>query len=137
MYMADFDYHIIYIRGEDNTAADALSRMPDDAPNPRLAACALAYTRNPRRERLLAGAVLEITADADFTQEIKDGYVSDSFSSQVREGIKLGSFPDAREEDGLIYMGPRLLIPQSTKVREVLYSLAHDALGHFGFDKYD
>jgi hypothetical protein len=29
MYMADFDYNITYIRGEDNTAADALSRMPD------------------------------------------------------------------------------------------------------------
>jgi hypothetical protein len=29
MYMADFDYNITYIRGEDNTAADALSCMPD------------------------------------------------------------------------------------------------------------
>jgi hypothetical protein len=47
MYLADFDYQIIYIKGEDNTAADALSRMPDDVPSSTQAACALAHTRHP------------------------------------------------------------------------------------------
>jgi hypothetical protein len=44
MYMADFDYNITYICGEDNTAADALSRMPNATPDACLAACAIAYT---------------------------------------------------------------------------------------------
>jgi len=46
MYMADFDYNITYICGEDNTAADALSRMPDAAPDACLATCAITYTHN-------------------------------------------------------------------------------------------
>ena len=54
MYLADFDYEIIYIRGEDNTAADALSRMPDETPSPMLAACALAYTRSPSSSQSLS-----------------------------------------------------------------------------------
>jgi hypothetical protein len=33
MYMADFDYNITYIHGEENTTADALSRMPDATPD--------------------------------------------------------------------------------------------------------
>ena len=38
MYLADFDYEITYIQGGDNTAADALSHMPDATPNTMLAA---------------------------------------------------------------------------------------------------
>ena len=44
MYLADFDYSITYIRGELNTTADALSWMPNAAPDACLAACAIAYT---------------------------------------------------------------------------------------------
>jgi hypothetical protein len=46
MYMADFDYNITYIRGKDNTAAYALSRMPDATPDACLVACAITYTCN-------------------------------------------------------------------------------------------
>ena len=46
MYLADFDYTITYIHGESNTAADALSRMPDTTPDACLTACAMAYTRH-------------------------------------------------------------------------------------------
>ena len=44
MYLVDFNYNITYICGEQNTAADALSCMPDVVPNACLAACAIAYT---------------------------------------------------------------------------------------------
>ena len=47
MYLADFDYEIEYIRGEDNAAADTLSRMPDSTPYPMFSACALAHMRSP------------------------------------------------------------------------------------------
>ena len=37
--------------------------------------------------------------------------------------------------DGLLYLGQYLAIPQTLNLRESLYSLAHDSLGHFGGDK--
>ena len=136
MYLADFDYEISYIRGEDNTAADALSRMPDALPNPMLAACALAYTRSPsstRRE--VVASTLDITADESLLRDITAGYQKDDFAKQLKKDIAAGSIEGAREENGLLYVGRRLLIPNIPTIRELFYNLAHDTLGHFGFDK--
>ena len=135
MYLADFDYEITYIRGEDNTVADALSRMPDTTPDPMLAACALAYTRSPHPSRFAAAATLEITADETLLRDITAGYQNDDFAKQLRKDIAAGSIEGAREENGLIYVGRRLLIPNIPRIRELFYNLAHDTLGHFGFDK--
>jgi hypothetical protein len=33
-------------------------------------------------------------------------------------------------------MGERLIVPQVGNVREELFHLAHDVLGHFGFGKF-
>ena len=61
MYLADFDYTITYICGESNTAADALSCMPDTTPNACLTACAMAYTQHTPTPP--AAGILNITAD--------------------------------------------------------------------------
>jgi len=37
--------------------------------------------------------------------------------------------------NGLWYIGDRLLIPRVVDIRETLFRLAHDNLGHFGADK--
>ena len=37
--------------------------------------------------------------------------------------------------DGLWYIGDRVIIPWTGNIREMLFSLAHDVLGHFGFHK--
>lgn len=134
MFLADFDYEIKYIRGEDNTATDALSRMPDELPSPSFAACSLAHTRSPSRS-LLSTATLDISANKSLLLAIINGYKSDNFAKQVVADIKAGSIEGARCEDGLIYVGNRMLIPTDPKVHELLYHLAHDTLGHFGFDK--
>jgi hypothetical protein len=135
MYLADFDYDITYIRGEDNTAADALSRMPDATPNPLLAACALAYTRSPSRRETAALATLDISADESLLRDIISGYCDDEFAKQLTKDINAGSIEGARMENGLLYVGRRLLIPNIPRIRKLFYNLAHDALGHFGFDK--
>jgi hypothetical protein len=86
MYLADFDYSITYIHGEENTAADTLSRMPDAAPDACLAACAIAYTRNP--PNLPIAGVLNIAADHSLLDTIVNGYKTDDFAKQdlkVRE----------------------------------------------------
>ncbi|GBE84986.1 hypothetical protein SCP_0701700 [Sparassis crispa] len=40
-----------------------------------------------------------------------------------------------REDNGLLYMGDCLVILRTPEIREGIFWLAHDALGHFGFDK--
>ena len=41
----------------------------------------------------------------------------------------------AREHNGLLYRYDRLVVPNVPEVRETLFRLAHDALGHFGTEK--
>jgi hypothetical protein len=45
------------------------------------------------------------------------------------------SFPGLVNNNGLWYIGSRLIIPRAGTIRKNLYRLAHDSLGHFGFDK--
>jgi len=132
--LSDYDFDISYIRGEDNTAADALSRMPDDEPNASLAACALAYTRSPPTQ-LPVATTLDISADTEFLENIQTGYATDGFVQKLRSNMEKGSVEGVREENGLLYIGSRLVIPNSPRAREMLFHLAHDVLGHFGFDK--
>jgi Integrase zinc binding domain len=133
MYLADFDYTITYIRGEDNTAADALSRMPDTTPDACLVACAIAYTRHVPDPS--AAGILNIAADQSLLNAIITGYETDDFAKQLTKDIAMGSIEGATLTDKLLYIGPQLVIPQDLAVRELLYNLAHDTLGHFGFDK--
>lgn len=37
--------------------------------------------------------------------------------------------------NGLLYLHDRLIVPRITEIREALFRLAHDSLGHFGFEK--
>jgi hypothetical protein len=133
MYLADFDYDIIYIRGDENTAADALSRMPDATPSPLFAACALAHTRSPSPQPV--AATLDITADETLLNDIITGYQDDDFAQQLTKDINAGSIEGAHNDNGLLYVGRRLLIPAIPRIRELFYNLAHDTLGHFGFNK--
>ena len=102
MYLADFDYEIIYIRGVDNTAVDTLSCMPDAAPNTMLATCALAYTRSPSSSQLLpsvhAAVTLGISADESLLRDIIAGYQNDDFAKQLMKDITNGSIEGAQEE---------------------------------------
>ena len=66
---------------------------------------------------------------------IKKNYATDSFCKQLLDGIRVSSIADACKEDGLLYVGGRLVIPHELKVCELFYHLTHDTLGHFGFDK--
>ena len=133
MYLADFDYNITYIQGEDNTAADALSRMPKAPPTATLAACAMSYTQSPHKSS--AAGILDITADESLLKAIVTGQESDDFAKQLTKDIALGSIEGATTDNDLLYFGQHLGIPQDLKVQELLYNLAHDTLGHFGFDK--
>ena len=114
MFLADFDYDILYIWREDNSVADALSQMPDAPPSPALAACALAYTHSPPCQH--AAGILHISADESFLAQIKKGYKNDTFCKQLISNITDGSIKGAREENQLLYVGCCLVIPQDIKV---------------------
>ena len=103
MYLADFDYTITYICGESNTAANALSRMPDVVPNTCLAACAMAYARHAPTSP--AAGILNITADQSLLDAIITGYETDDFAKQLTNDISMGSIKGATLTDKLLYVG--------------------------------
>ena len=43
--------------------------------------------------------------------------------------------PELTIKDGLWFLGERLIIPSDCSMREHIFRLAHDTLGHFGFHK--
>ncbi len=38
-------------------------------------------------------------------------------------------------KNGLLFVGDRLCVPRVPELREALYQLAHDSMGHFGSEK--
>jgi hypothetical protein len=76
---------------------------------------------------------LNISVDGTFVDSIRDGYKSDPWCAKFTSITP--SFPGLINENGLWYIGSRMIIPRAGTIRENLYRLTHDSLGHFGFDK--
>ena len=161
--MSQYDAKIVYVKGEDNTVADALSRLPshattDDAENsahhpydycpddidsinivasifcpefstPQESAHSLAH--GPTLNSV--NSILNISADTRLLQDIKSGYKEDTWCKRLP--VATPSFLDLQLKDDLWYVGNRLIIPRTGNLRETLFQLAHNTLGHFGFDK--
>jgi RNase H-like domain found in reverse transcriptase len=64
-FLSQYDMTIIYIRGEDNTVADALSHLP---PN-----CFPDESNGPMPENTV-NAILSVTLDVEILEMIKSGY---------------------------------------------------------------
>lgn len=124
-FMSQYEYEIKYIPGEDNTVADALSRLPiSDEDCPPLVS--------------IVAPIFSISSDESILRIIKAGYKVDPFCLSMLKDIKAGLIEPSSNivlEDGLLYINNRLLIPKHSDLRENLFRLAHDCLGHFGGDK--
>jgi len=162
-FMPQFDTKILYIKGEDNTVANALSRLPystssheaeasachpyhfcpdDDTkgmitsmfectmPGPYDAAMSLANTSEPMSS---VNTTLKISTDDSFLQEIIAGYTEDPWCKTLPSTAL--SLPTLQLHDNLWYIGDCLIIPCTSTLHETLFTLAHDALGHFSFYK--
>lgn len=122
-FLSQYDYTIVYVPGETNTVADALSRTDVEDTLP---------------PSINVNALFSIGTDPSVLRDIKTGYMSDSFCKNLFADIASGKIDKksgVRVTDGLLYLGNRLVIPRASSLRETLFHMAHDALGHFGGEK--
>jgi hypothetical protein len=136
-HLSQFNMTIHYIHGEDNTVADALSRLPDNPcekePEDVDVADSPVRWNTWLKDEMSCNAILTISVDESFLRDVRVGYKTDSFCQKL--SVADESIPGIRFENELWYIGDRLVIPRYGALREDLFRLAHDALGHFGADK--
>jgi len=121
-FLVEYDFKIVYVKGEENMVADALSRLLEEEESVGV-------------EGLLGtmAVVLTVSMDTKLSEAIRVRYESDSFCQKVLRN--LDSFPATKVVDGLIFMGEWLVVPWVGTIREDLFCAAHDSLGHFGVEK--
>ena len=116
---------------EDNMVAAIFA----PAYSPYTAAFVLSQARPQAKQGLNSVcATLSISADKQLLQKIRDGYMNDKWIQHTLLKAKDG-MPGIQLMNGLWYVGNRLIIPRVGDIHETLFHLAHDVLGHFGFDK--
>jgi hypothetical protein len=81
----------------------------------------------------LVTAVFSIATDSALLRDILKGYSVDPFCMKLVKNFL--SVPGLMKVEGLFYLGSRIVIPRFGDIREQLFGLAHDSLGHFGFEK--
>jgi hypothetical protein len=122
-FLSQYEIIMIYIPGLDNTAADSLSRLPNDD---LLVDSALHESWcNP------VAAILSTTTDLSVLESIKHGYTLDEYCAK----LTCSAIPGTKCINGLWYVGSCLLIPRTGEICENLFRLTHDSLGHFGANK--
>jgi hypothetical protein len=118
-FLSQYEINMIYIPGPNNTVADALSRLPDDN------SIVASLHESP------VAAILSIATDQTVLNAIKSGYATDEYCLKVASS----NMPGTKCVNGLWYIRDRLLIPRMGDIRENLFRLAHNSLGHFSADK--
>ena len=153
-----YDCKFIYVRGQDNTMADALSRYPStDTPSdsvarlnahhphigfnddhivilnrsstntsPLISISSLTDCNQPLNK-------LEFSIDDNTVTKLKEGYRSDPWCQKLLSASR--GMTNLTVNNGLWFLGTRLIIPSNCGIREQIFRLAHDTLGHFGFHK--
>ena len=126
-FMSQYEMRIVYIHGEDNCVADALSRLPNNCFPDERPDTTLPY----KHWKQPIGVVLSIESDHSVLSSIKSGYDQDIFCQRLSKN----TVPGAQFINRLWYIGDRLVIPQVGDLCKNLFRLAHDTLGHFSVDK--
>jgi RNase H-like domain found in reverse transcriptase/Reverse transcriptase (RNA-dependent DNA polymerase)/Integrase zinc binding domain len=123
-FLAQYDASINYIPGENNCVADALSRLPESTP--QNVASLFSSSRNGTTSST-------INLDINLLNAIKTGYPSDPFVAKLTSAS--AGLDSITKRDDFWFINDRLVIPNVKHVRETLYRLAHDCMGHFGAGK--
>ena len=124
-FLSQYDASINYIPGENNCAADALSRLPQttfDGISSLFSGSSPSKTTSSKFE-----------LDTDILTAIKSGYTSDPFIAKLRSAS--AGLDIITNKNDFWFINDRLVIPDVKHVRESIYRLAHDSMGHFGTGK--
>lgn len=131
-FMSQYKLMIAYLEGEKNLGADALSRVQNSDYSHEVSPLVTSWNgvASP------VSSILSVSTDISFLADIRKGYLEDSW---CRHLSGLASLPDGIScNDGLWYLNGCLIIPRYGSLREDLFRVAHNALGHWGFNKsYD
>lgn len=122
-YLLQYEYTITYVKEEDNTVVDALSRMPKETP--------------PSLDTHIS-AIFMIGNDPPLFTNIRKGDKHDMWCTSIMKDLKHDMIDrklNITLKNGLLFMGGHLIIPKYKNLREDLYWLAHNNLGHFGGEK--
>lgn len=109
--LQEFDLEIIHRPGHTNVVADALSRRPD-------------YVLN---------SVYWVKTTPNLLESVKKAIPADSLYTSILQAVQASCRKDFTLQDGLLYFGTRLYIPEG-ELRSKLLNEAHDApfSGHLG-----
>lgn len=121
-YLSQYKYTINYVKGEDNTVANTLSRM---------------LSKEVPADTEVA-AIFTIENDLQVFADIRRGYKEDKWCTAIINDLKwnmINSKLAITWKNGLLFMGGRLMVPKYKDLHEKLYRLVHDNLGHFGGEK--
>jgi len=156
--LASFDCKFVYIKGENNTVADALSRYPFQdmtssqdaelhASPPFASTSAVSQSLlhiNTINTHMIAAAIIAMQPSTQTTPsnssslqinhklitKLKASYKNDKWCMQLKIASKGMNALTFR--DGLWFINNRLIIPAALGLCEHIFHLAHDTLGHFG-----
>jgi hypothetical protein len=123
-FLSHYNATIHYLPGEQNCAADALSRLPD----PALTTIAAIFATTQHRKIWLRFELEDAILD-----EIKQGYETNLHTSKLIEASP--GMPNLILKDGFWFLDDRLVIPNGRNVCKTLYRITHNKLGHFGTPK--
>jgi hypothetical protein len=112
--LADYDYELSYVPGEQNTVADSMSR----------------YSFTPAVATFMVAGISVANLSSTVVERIKAGYTTDPLCTQMLRNVK--SMPAWTLVAGVLYFENRIVVPADIPLREILLHDAHDTLGHLG-----